>query len=287
MTKYSSLKSFNGKSKFHRSTLRKQYGKGQKWRSFAGVFIVIILVFATINGLFKSIAITKYLGESFDNNSSFVAVLTTSPTSIFIYQNDPRRMVFLTVPEVLYCASGKFSEAIERIGEVAKRGDGQELLRMATLNFGTSIEKYAIFRDVQITNKDQGEKLFKNFASIATPIAIMTGLDDVETNITRGELFSLWWQIKTLSVDQLKLVDLADFGEEVLAFSDQKVMGADAQSFNREIKEYLENRKVVDAGLKVKIQNASGITLSLGLAADIVSSIGFDVVEVDNAETRS
>ena len=288
MTKYPTLRPFNGKGKFRRSSSWKEHSLQERWKSFIVVFLAIVLVFATINGFLKSISIKKYFGElSWDDSSSFIALLATSPPSLFIYQNDPKRLVLLSVSPNFYFATGELGEPLRKIGDVFKVKNEEELTRIATLNFGTKIEKYVIFDNLLLASKDDADLLFKKFASITTPFSILRGEGGMQTNITRFELLSLWWRLKDLSIDQLKLVDISGMSEEVVRANNQKVLGVDDQALARKIREYLENSKVLASGHKVLIRNAAGSRLALNLAAAMVSSIGFDIAELSEAGSLS
>lgn len=288
MTKYPQVNSHKGESKFKRSSSWKKYGSSQKWRSYIGIFIVIILVFAIFNGLLKTISIKKFIDDfRWDGSASFAVVLGSSPPSLFVYQPDPKRMVIMTIPEDFYFATGRFLEPLAKISDVLGNKNGDELARMTTVNFGTKFEKYAMFDGLSIQSRENAEELFKRFASISTPIEILRGFGDVQTNITRGEMFGLWWQIKGLSIDQLELVDLSGFSEQIVLGSDQKVLGADEQALNREIKPYLESHRIIEKGVGVEIQNASGSNSSAGLAVDLASSVGFDVADISVSEAKN
>lgn len=281
-------KSFNGKSKARKSASWRQHGSSQKGRSLIAVFIAIILVFATVNGLLKSASIKNFFGDlGWDNNSSFAVFLATSPPSVFIYQNDPKRMVFLTLSKDAHFATGSFDEPLVKIGDLVESGDGEEMARVATINFGTDIEKYVTFKSILRIDHSAAEKLFKDFASITTPITVLRGNDSVVTNITRGEQISLWWQLKGLSVDRVNLVDLSTFSEEVVLSNNQKVLGVDEQALNRKVKEFLENRKVIEADFNVTVENASGLGLAGDLAGDLISSVGFDVSDITGAKNTN
>lgn len=286
MTKYPQVNSHSGKSKFRQRSTWKQFNASQKWRNYAAIFIAVILIFATMNGFLKSVSIRNFLSDlRRDSNSSFVAMLSTSPPSVFIYQSDPKRIVFLSIPDEMHLFTGRFKEPLVKLGNLVNSKDGKEMARVATINFGTGIGKYVIFNDALRIDQLLAEKLFKNFASITTPITVLGGNKSLYTNITLGEQIGLWWQIKGLSVDQVSFVDLSAYSEEIVLGSNQRVLGVDEVSLKRAVKEYLENQKVIEAGLNIEIENASGVNLAGGLAGDLISSVGFDVADIRSANS--
>ena len=137
---------------------------------------------------------------------------------------------------------------------------------------------------------EEAKRIFKNFASFSTPISILTKGTSTwikDTNITRIDQLKLWWQLKFLSVEKLSLVDLGHFSEEIITSSNQKVLGVDTVSLNREIKKYLENLKLADEHFKVKIVNASQVAGAARLAADFAASVGAEVVKVESQDVQT
>lgn len=256
-----------------------------KWRNFLAIFITITLLFAILNGLVKSFSFKNYLsGSRWHDKSSFVAALGTSPPSVFIYQPEPKRMTVLLLPKEAYFATGASNEPLKRMSQVVTDRAGEDFTRMLTLAFGAYIENFAFFKEELIADQEDFQKLFANFASIATPVDLLSGNIDgniEETNITRIDLIRLWWQLKGLSSQKLEIVDLAPFSEEIVLESKQKVLGVDEQSLHLKISKYLENSQLTEKSFKIEIENSSSLPLAGDLAAQFVTSVGLNVVEVN------
>jgi len=260
------------------------------WKSLLAIFITIVLLFAIFNGLIKAFSLKKYLGESrWDGKSSFATILVTSPPSVFIYQKDPQRIAILQLSENYYFETGKRSEPLKKLSEIVVESSGEELVRIMSINFGAKINSFVTFSERIDVSSENTEKLFKSFASPLALVKIFgTRLDGkVEnTNITRIDLFRLWWQLKSLGVERMKIVNISSLGEEIIIGDSKKVLGVDDASLHIKISEYLENRKLLEDELKVEVVNASGNAASAELAVDFVRSLGLEIVNFESSEEK-
>src|SRR3989338_8466497 len=114
-----------------------------KLKNLLALLIVSILILASFNGLVKTKSLGKYLGTSnWDSNSYFVAVLSTTPLAVFILQKDPKRLVFLTIDEKTYLATGNPNEPIAKISSLINKTNGWELSKLLSFAFRANIENY-------------------------------------------------------------------------------------------------------------------------------------------------
>ena len=258
----------------------------KKWQNIVSVFITVTLLFAIVNGLAKGFSLKNQLASSkWDGKSAFVIALNSKNPSLFIYQPDPKKAVVLTVSGNALYETGKMHTPLEKIGDSLNSGDN--ITYALSHAYGAKIENYLTFKDEYEMDKDFSRNLFVNFASISTPIKLLTlgwGEKIKSTNITRIDAFRLWWQIKSIRVEELSLVDLSAYTHEIIASNNQKVLGADTISLNRVIAKYLENLKVVSENKKIKIQNGSNNIQAAKLAASFAGSIGGKVVEVGGSD---
>jgi len=261
-----------------------------KWRNLVAFFITLTLVLALLNGLSKSLSLNKYFGKSnWDSKSSFVAALSTTPISLLVVQKDPKRIVFLTLSEETYLTTGESEEPIVKLSSLVGKGEGEQLSKILTVAYRTYIGSYVVFKKDQKIDKDMVQKWFKQYASLLTPFAILTGGINGEvmnTNITRIDQFKLWWQVKGISLKNVDLVDLSQYREEMLVFDNQKVLGVDDVVLHQVIKKYLGNLEIEKDNLKVLITNSTGVPGAGQLAADFVTSVGGSVVEVDTSSSN-
>jgi hypothetical protein len=281
MKRYPALRQNSGQAWKRRENQR-------KWRDILAIFIAGVLIFAIINGFFKTFSLKKFVSQSeWDSKSSFVSFLDTINPSIFVFQTDPKRMVFLELDGERYLQTGKQNQPLAKLSTLISEKSGVELSKMLSLSFGADIEKYVFFSKEQSLNSQSLRTMFKNFASPLTPLLILTGRrnnDIKDTNLTRIDMIKLWWQLKDLSTDKLELVDLSPLSEEVVTSENQKVLGVDETSLHFQISKYLENPKIASTDFKVVIQNASGMQTASSLASDFMTSVGFDISKTEVGE---
>lgn len=255
-----------------------------KLANLAGIFITVILLLALANGFLRSFSLGKYLGDSsWDGKSSQVVALNWQPGSILIFQPEPKRLVLAKFGQNLHFATGNPQNPVQDLASLFGAGDGQRMIQVLSSIGRTSIKNYLLFKEAIPADRENLERFFKKFASLATPLSILTGSwerDIKNTNLTRKDLISLWWQVKALGVGDLSLVDLG-VSEKLVLADDRQVLGVDSVSLQKAIGQYLENRKLVEEGMAVSIQNASGVAGAGGLAADFVASVGGDVKRLE------
>lgn len=260
----------------------------RKWKDVLAIFIAIVLIFAILNGFVKSFSIKKYLSKSnWDSKSSFVTILDTQPPSVFVFQTYPQKMVSFKLDSNRYLATGNQNQPLVMLSTLFGEKSGEKLSKILSLSFGANIKNYVFFSKEQTLNKENLQTMFKKFASPITPFLILTGKinQDIEkTNITRIDMIKLWWQLKSLGMDKLELVDLSDLKEEVMTSDNQKVLGVDETSFHFQISKYLENPDISGKDFKVVVQNASNIAASSSLASNFIISVGFDNTGVEMRE---
>ena len=278
MTDYS-----NGRAAWKKREVRR------RGRELLSVFIVIVLVFAILNGLVKTFSIKKYLGKStWDSKSSFVAALGTNPPAVFVFQKEPKRIVVFNLDANKYYYSGNSDEPLVKLSSVVDKKETSEFVKILSLSFGADIKNYVLFNN---QNLDQWavEESFKNFASITTPIKLLMGKtsgDIMDTNIARSDLIKLWWQSKSIGINKIEIVDLTPFSQEVVTNNNRKVLGVDDASLHFKISPYLENHSLGEDELKVVLENASGVVAASNFASQIVASIGFTVATINSSDNQ-
>jgi hypothetical protein len=267
-----------------RYTFHKKRESGNKTKTTFAVLIIAVLVFTILAGLVKSISLPNAAFEpklKWDSKSSFAIALDTTPPSVFVYQREPKRIIFLTLDPKMYFITGNPKTPIAQIGGALSGKNGFEIAKVMSLLFGAPITNYISFNKQENLDNKTAQKMFKDFASLATPFVIMTrGKPGFvkSTNVTRYDAFRLWWQIKGFSVESANVSDLSPLSEEVVAGNGQKVLGADTTSLNRKIHDFLENINIEKEGQNISILNQSGNQYAATVAADFIQAVGGNVV---------
>jgi hypothetical protein len=234
-----------------------------KWQGIFAVFIVLFLVFALLSGTLKSLFVKSRVGHvSWDNVSSFVLGLRDNQNSLFIFQKDPKRAVFV------------------KTGFLGKGLDVNQYFKEASVVFGSDVKNY-----INLGNLNEAEikKKFDNFISLTTPLKILTTGwvgDSMNTNVSRLDALGLWWQLKDIRSKDLKFVNLTSFKTLEQRDVDDKVLGTTSDFLNREISKYLENTKIIQEDIDLKIVNSSGDARSAYLAESFISAMGGRVISI-------
>ncbi|MDP2632681.1 MAG: LytR C-terminal domain-containing protein [Candidatus Curtissbacteria bacterium] len=270
---------------------KKRTGFGQsetlnKWRRMLAVFVLVTLVFAIISGIGKTIAFGKILGTStWDGNSSVSIIRNTNPPSILIWQTYPKRLIVLTLDSDLKLVIGDTWRGVKGVGEIFEKLSGAEARKVVASGIHVPITNYVYFEKDENRHRDNFEDEFRRFAAITTPLSILVyGVGDVDTDIARMDIIRLWWQVKSLSVDDIEIVDSTAMTENVALSGGQKVLGVDDVSMHALLSKYMENRKILESSQKVTIINASGVSGTGKLASDFVSAVGGTVESVEAAD---
>lgn len=264
---------------------------GNRTKTVFAVLVIIVLVFTILVGLAKSVSLpSSALGRSskWDGKSSFAVALDTNPPSVFVYQREPKRIIFLLLDRNMYFITGNPKVPIEQIGRAQSGGNDFEIAKVMSLSFGAPIGNYVTFNKQQNLDSKTAQKMFKDFASLTTPFVILTrgktGFIE-NTNITRYDAFRLWWQIKGFSVESASVSDFSALSEDVVAGSGQKVLGVDTTSLNRKIHDFLENVNIEKEGKNISILNESGNSYATTLASNFIQAVGGNVVGEKEGES--
>src|SRR4030042_580966 len=199
-------------------------------------------------------------------------------------------VVFFKLDKSLYLESGKSDKPLVILSELINNHQGEDLSNALALSFGADIRNYIFLKDEISLNEDNVEKIFKNFVSFTTPVVLLlkgTQGQIQSTNITRIDMIKLWWQVKDISIENIKLVDFTNLNEEVIFSNNKKVLGADETSWHFEVSQYLENRFLNKENIDLEIQNGSLSSKAGELAAEFAQSGGFHVTKLNVSEEET
>lgn len=261
----------------------------KKWQSLLSIVITVFLLFAIVNGLARGFSLKNQIGESrWDGKSALAIAANSTNPSLFIFQPDPEKIAVLTLDGETFYETGDFDNPLVKLSDKIDKSADQ-LTKSLIHTYGVKIDNYITFSEKVTVDEKFARSLFVNFASIATPFKLLTiGWTEeiADTNITRIDAFKLWWQVKSLGAEELILADLSSSKESIINADGQKVLGADTATLNREISSYLENLDVVSDNVNIKIVNGSGLASAGRLAASFVESVGGNVIDLTNQDSR-
>lgn len=255
-----------------------------KWQNLIAIFITVVLLLAVFNGLLRGFSQDlSFRKSSWIRGSPLVIAVNSSPGSLVIYQDDQKNLALLTFDEEDYFATLDGEIPIVKLGKVFEKND-------KTLAFKVSgalhlpVGHFVVFKERPSAKRENFEDYFKNFASLLTPFGILfnyPGDSVAYTNLTRVDLFRLWWGLKSYRVENLIFKDLGDLGSETILENGQKVEVVDEQLIARAVSIYLESERLSSERFSVFIKNSSGIVGAGQLASEIMSISGAHVVKIE------
>lgn len=268
--------------KSHSSSRRRRKAAG-KWQSILAVVVTLILISVIALGFWRGIKLQGGFAKSiWDGSSPIAIVLDTDPVSVFVYQKEAKKVVFLVVPSDIKYATGDAMEPVKSVFSSIRDGPegGGSFL---TKYFGAKIAGYAQFNNEKKMDKTQAQKIFKDFAFLTTPVSIVfNGLNsNIEgTNLSRADMLKLWWKVKGISIDDLEYVPLDKYTIEIIGSDSSKFKGIDRDVLRKSLSLYFEDSRVIGKNIEIEIVNASGESGMGMLASDIAEIAGFDITKV-------
>lgn len=256
----------------------------RKWHSILGVFVTVVLIFAVINGVAKTLSIGKFFGSwSWDGKAAFSSVVSTKPLSILIYNPTHEEITLVKLSEDLYYETGLKEEPLAKIGNISSGADGSDLVKMASRITRSPITSFVVLAQAGEANSESLERYFKSFASLSTPLAIILSKPSgiANTDITRVDMIRLWWQIKSLGINNLKFVNATSYQEEIVSAGGHKILGVDDVSVHRMMSKYLQNWTIMEERMAISIDDFSKELENGLLARDFILSVGGQVTDVN------
>jgi len=154
----------------HSSKNRKKQ-KQYRLRNLVGIIVTVALIFAVFNGAVKEFSPGSYFAKSsWDGSSNFAAVLNTRPFSILVFQNDPSRLVLISLNEEASLATGDFEKPLDKVLNVIDKKDGKKMMTVSSLMTRSPVRNYIFFEDERSADKATLEKFFLSSASLFSPI---------------------------------------------------------------------------------------------------------------------
>ena len=264
---------------------RRKREPSSKISGYFGLAIVVVLVFVALSGVFKSSQKDDRETVSWDGRSAFYAVLNSDPVSFFIYNPTVKKITLLKLDDNLYVPTGEDGNPIEKLSDITDESDGEGLTKTASGITRTAVLNYVMFDEPTTVDEKNLEKKFKQFASLTTPLKMIFGSGPVEdTNLALKDWYRLWWQVKSLSVNDISLVDASTNAEDIVLPKGDSVLGVDEVALHRLMGQYLEVHSVLEEGSQIEIVNSSGIYDWGQMAADFVGASGGRVSVINESD---
>ncbi|MBI3342456.1 LytR C-terminal domain-containing protein [Candidatus Curtissbacteria bacterium] len=281
MTDYPSGRHNHNKSSWKEATARR------KMRDLFAVLVVGFLALLIVSGLLRALALKAQASKSVwsPQNSIAVAVNLQMP-AVVVFQKEPPRVTFFSMPTGISYATGESQKPVEQVVSVFKM-PGQDATHLLTNLMGINVANYFYFKTPPKVDQNNYQEIFKNFASIQTPIGILFGRTGSvgQTNLTGEDLLHLWWQVKGLSMRQVDFVSLQTYAEDMMGPGNTSFKGIDREKTTTAIGKYFTPLSAREH--KITIRNAAGVSGAARLARQLVETYGWTVDMVEDGEQES
>lgn len=230
-----------------------------KWKVIFMVFVVCVLLLAALNGLFKlkNLKFVDNSRNSWDGIASFLVAVNGSEDYLAVFQVEPNRIA-------LFKFGDRFGSNVDMESVVKSlSGEGGVVVR----NYLVDNSEEGFLEDIQ------------NFTSYITPLKIVLGrYKDMNTNISRYEAIKLWWQTKSISVND---ENIRDISVNYNGARQVGVMGIKSDQLRRNLVPYVENIKILDQkNMDVTIVNKSDNEQAAILMESFITSVGGRVTKI-------
>lgn len=247
-------------------------------------------VFQLINSLNKPVN-REYKAKAYtwEGQHAISVVFRTPSVGVMTYDPQQKSAVFLKVPDNAYMALPKnFGSwkvgSIYDLGQEENPPVGAELLKLSMEKLlGLPIDNY-----VGITSLAEEDMGFENhIAGIkSNPLTLLALLRGSDTDLTPQEFLRLFWALKSVREDKLKILDLelSDITQSKLLSDSTRVLGVDNIKLDLFIREKAGGWAYIQEGESVAVYNA---TNHPGLAQEvsrIITNIGGTVIASSNTE---
>ena len=239
------------------------------------LFFVFLLIFAGLGfNLYRSV--TKGL---WDGRNRFNLVLIGEQIAVFSLAPGEEAVSFLLIPgtTLVETIRGYGTYRINSVFNLGELDNGGGKLISGTIQdyLGLTIDGYARLEDGNIEFVQQA----------------LVGLlrNKGETNLTSWDLVRLWWQLKKIRPDRIKMVNLGETSacSEVVLADESSAIEIDSERVDRVVSQLFKDQKVRIEDLAVAVLNRTSHQGLAGRAARLITNIGGRVVEVGEAESLS
>lgn len=223
--------------------------------------MALVLAAGLAIGFYKT-----WKGSVWDGQSRISLALVAPAVTVASFDPQEQSLVFLTFPPQAHIEAGRgygdyLIDSIYPLGEMEGKGRGGSLLAQSLQeNLGLVIDGHATTFKAGETKKD-----------------FLTGLFNLlqnqgETNLSRWDVFRLWWAVGNIKEDRVRLLKL----EAPLA----------PERLERMMSQYFGDEKIREEALTIAVLNATGQSGLATKAARIITNLGGRVIGLGDIENE-
>lgn len=111
---------------------------------------------------------------------------------------------------------------------------------------------------------------------------------DVSSSVPRWDRFALWWKVRSLRSDQIRIIDLSDgsWARPTTAADGKLEVMFDADFVDARVSELLNDRVIRDENLSVEVMNSTNYPGVATELARVVGGLGAHVVDLGNVDAN-
>lgn len=233
-----------------------------KRKSMIGRLLAVTVIILAVGLMVGFYGVLKK--SVWDGETQITLVVASRPVRVVTFNPAEKSLVFLTFPEDAYIEAvhgyGNYLvESIYPLGELEGKGRGGALLSQSLQeNLGVAIDAYASVANSGETKKD-----------------FLTGVfgllkNEGETNLSRWDLLRLWWEVRSVREDKVKLVRL-----------DKPL---DPERLEGIINQYFIDEKLRAEALTISVLNATNQPGLAAKEARIIKNLGGRIIGLGDIE---
>lgn len=263
---------------------QKQRKEKKRFRLARNLFFLICLILLSAIGYQVWGSLRKSL---WDGKSRLTLALNSTPILVASFEPSEKTLNFLSIPpntyiEIIHGYGFYKAESIWRLGELEKCA-GELLLGSLQEYLGVPVDGYASASGIRY--QVSSDKIKESFLAIIYSLLRGEG----ETSLTRWDLIRLWWGIKGVRFDKVRLVDLekTNIVEETILPDGTPALIPDPLRLDQLMVQLFSDRRIKEEGLAIGAYNSTDYPGLAKKVARIINNISGQVIEVGDWEVGS
>jgi hypothetical protein len=267
-----------------------------------GILIAVILLGNFVNFLFSlNKPVSKDLGiensfQYWDKKTNFnlltVKIDPAGKTKVNLITLNPKdnQTVALSLSDQIYLTVpldfGSWTlGSVYKLGQEQSQPIGAKLLKLSVSNLlGLPIDAVIISENKNFSDSPEDfiSELRKN------PVFSFSLLQNIETNLSRMQAFTLFQRLSKVRSDKVISLDLSrsSITESKLLPDSSRVLGVDTVKLDYFVRENMADRQIIDEGVSIAVFNGTNHPGLANEVSRIITNIGGNVISVSSTEQK-
>ncbi|MDO8570122.1 MAG: LCP family protein [Candidatus Daviesbacteria bacterium] len=278
---------------------RRKFKKNKPSKIFIGIVALVILICLIILG--KSISFISSLNKPLSPDSAVIykptnwngrGVINTAILAdknyILSFNPYQKSLLVLKIPDETYL-SVPFNFGKWSLGSVYKLGQSESAPMGASLYKKTLEENLGIPINGYIIDQKDKQSFEKTLETLRqNPLENISFLRKVKTDLSFLEYWKLFWSLKGVRFDKVKILDLgdSDLTSWTILRDGSRVISLDQDELDNYIQKYFADSKITDEGLSIGVYNTTDHSGLAEKAARLIENMGGRVVFIANSKSH-